>query len=379
MALSAGLSDRSCCYRHKARGEAGFCPDCGKPAIRCMAHSECGSILNDGERCEVCVAPKLTLDAGAMVEARLGGGLSLPLSMTNTSPTELPLFVTAVYSREGRGEWQAEPQSWERLDRGKSAPVVVHADNLDRVGTHRVEVLVLVATRWRWREERYAFTAGLTLNIAEPDDQGGHNIQISGDSVGPTTIYVSDRRTTGERAGSGAGQPVELALTRADTAERDFGLRGHEGGLITPKSASLRFVGFRKTEAPASGLISGEGGMYRFGRERTEAEGGQGDVRLIVRDRAGMEDEDLSARISRHHFDLYVESSCLKLRVQGQNGLKVNTANHRRGDVVELSPGDVIRPVASAPDTLGLQLDFDVFNGVTDTVVISRRPSDSGA
>lgn len=344
-----------------------------------MAHSECGGLLNDGERCEICVHPELELDAGAMVEARLGSGLSLPFSVRNASPKDLPLFVMGIYSREGRGDWHPEPQGWERLDKGRSAPVIVQVDDLERVGTHRVDVLLIMATRWRWREERFAFTAGLTLNISEPDDQGGHNIQVSGDTVGPTTIYVSDRRTGERQSGGAAPQPVAMTLTRADGEERRLGLRGHEGGLITPKSASVRFVGFRPGEAPPSGPISGEGGIYRFGRDRTASEGGQGDIRLLVRAPGGAEDEALSAQISRHHFDLYIESSCLKLRVQGQNGLKVNGVSQRRGKVVELSSGDVIQPVSVVPDALGLHLDFDVFNGVTDTVVISRRPADTGA
>ena len=368
---SAIQSERACCYRLAQSVEAGFCPDCGKPVVRCMAHAECGSVLNDGERCEVCVWPELTLDAGAMVEASRGGAMSLPLTVRNLSPVGLPLFVTGIYSREGRGEWEQEPQSWERLDKGRSAPVVVRADDLDKVGAHRIEILLLVASRWRWREERFAFTAGLTLTVSEPDTEGGHNIQIQGDSVGPTTVYVSDRRTRESTVADTRDAPVELALTRADTAEREFGLRGHADGTLTPRWVALRFSGFGADEAPLAGPIAGEGGLYRAGRERTRAAGGQGDIRLLVRGADGQLDEALSRSLSRHHFDLYVESGRLMLRVQAQYGLKLNDRNCRRGDLVEINDGDVIRPLAKSPGAIALRADFEIHNGVTDSVTLS--------
>jgi len=102
-------TQRACCHKTVSRSEAGFCPECGQPAIRCMAHSECGSLLNSRDRCEVCVWPELILDAGAMVDVRRGGVMSLPLTVTNQSPVGLPLFVTAIHVREGLGRCSSPP------------------------------------------------------------------------------------------------------------------------------------------------------------------------------------------------------------------------------------------------------------------------------
>ena len=370
----------ACCHKTVSRSEAGFCPECGQPAIRCMAHSECGSLLNSRDRCEVCVWPELILDAGAMVDARRGGVMSLPLTVTNQSPVGLPLFVTAIHVREGLGEWKHQPQSWERLDSRQSAPAVVRAEDLSSIGAHRIEILLLVATRWRWREERFAFSAGLTLTVSEPDPEGGHNVRIQGDTVGPTTVYISDRSTRNAEAANAQSQPVELVLTRADTCEREFRLRGHENGLLTPRSVRLAFRGFAENEAPPAGLIAGEGGFWRAGRDRTHAQGGTGNIRLLARGPDGTVDEALSRAISRHHFDIYVESGRLMLRVQGQHGLKVNDRACRRGECVEINDGDLIHPVARRPSALSIRADFSVEHGSTESVMLTAlAPQASGA
>ncbi|MEM1149192.1 MAG: FHA domain-containing protein [Pseudomonadota bacterium] len=314
-----------------------------------------------------------------MTQATVGSGLTLPLTVRNASPVGLPLFVTNIYSRWGRGEWQEEQKSWERLDTGKSAPANIHTERLETSGTYRIEVLIMLATRWRWREERFAFTSSFTMTVAEPDDRGGHDIDIQGDTVGPVTVYVSDRRTQGPSDVKASSEAVELVLTRADSAERQFGLRGNDDGLITPKTARLAFRGFVREDAPPDGLIGGEAGIYRVGRDRTRPGGGQGDLRLQILDRQGQPDEARARMISRHHFDLYIECGRLMLRVQGQNGLRLNEKTLRRGDAVSLESGDVLYPVARGRDDLQLVFDFDVHAGSTNSVTITRHPAHEGA
>lgn len=373
------FNERACCHRTTLTHEAAYCGECGKPAVRCMAHSECGGLLDAGDLCQVCVWPEVVLDASAMREAQRGGVMTLPLKLKNASTVGLPLFVTGVFSREKRGDWQAEPQSWERLDSGREATVIVRAEDLERVGPHRVEVLFTVATRWRWREERYAFVTSVDFTVGEPDKDNGHNINVSGDNVGPTTVYISQSSGGGGPLLRGLDdhQDVELELVRADIVEREMGLRGDSEGVYTPKAVRLIFKGFAEGEAPKMSLLDGDSGLLSFGRLRARPAGGTGDIRLLVHDRNGAVDEDRSLQISRQHFHLYIESGRLMLRVRSEAGLTLNGTRQARGAVCEVTDGAVIQPLSKDPGAMALSFSFDVHNGVTDEITISARPAKS--
>ncbi|MCI4644103.1 MAG: FHA domain-containing protein [Hyphomonadaceae bacterium] len=372
------FTERACCHRTTLAHEAAFCGECGKPAVRCMAHSECGGLLDVGDLCQVCVWPEVVLDASAMREAQRGGVMTLPLKLKNASTVGLPLFVTGVYSREGRGEWQAEPQSWERLDSGREATVIVRAEDLERVGPHRVEVLFTVATRWRWREERYAFVTSVDFTVGEPPKENGHNINVSGDNVGPTTVYISQSSSTSPLLSSGLPeQDVELDLVRADIVEREMGLRGDSKGVYTPKSVRLCFDGFADGEAPKMSLLDGDSGLLSFGRLRARPAGGTGDIRMLVRGANGETDEDRSLQISRQHFHLYIESGRVMVRVNSEAGMTLNGERQSRGAVREINDGAVIHPLVKDPAALSLTFRFDIHNGVTDEITISAKNAQS--
>ena len=361
-----------CCYNSALDHEATFCGACGKPLLRCMACEECAGLLDDRGLCTVCVAPFLQVEAGALIAAKVGSAVALPMSIGNLSGVERPLFVTGLWSREGAGEWRAENLGWERLDAGETRPFSVVANQIERAGAHGLQLLVALASRWRWRQENFAFTANLTLMIEETGADKGPVVNIGGESAGHgNTVYISgknDRTPDIQRS----DEAVQLALVRAEREERRLGLRGLDAGTWVPRNAELIWKDFAEEDAPFDGPIMTLDGMLAVGRSRTRRQGGEGDVRLLVFDGSGALDESASRLISRRHFELYIESDRLILRVTAGSGLRVNGKAFGEGKTVCLANGDVIAPIVSSPDALGLRVGFRTEHGSARQIIFQR-------
>src|SRR5262245_2808428 len=130
---------RPCCHQFAAKTDVAFCPECGHPFLRCMAFAECGSLVSPTQACPVCVAPTLMIDAGAVVQSRMGEHLSVPLILRNNSTGNRPIWIKQILKLDGRNEeplgltWeQIEPQS-ERQFRVDTPPLAE--------GTHALRLL----------------------------------------------------------------------------------------------------------------------------------------------------------------------------------------------------------------------------------------------
>ena len=219
--------------------DATYCGECGKPLIRCMAFEECGGLLSDTGLCTVCVAPHLQVSQGALKTARVGGSVALPLEIANLSPVGRPLFVTAVYTREDNGEWCEEQLSWERLNTGEQRPITVRAASLERTGVHNIDVMIAVASRWRWREEQYAFTTKISLEIEGEKAESGPVVNIGGESAGHgNTVYIAGQSTNTDTQRSDTA--ALLSLVRAEKDERRLGLRGMGQASWAPRAITSR-------------------------------------------------------------------------------------------------------------------------------------------
>lgn len=361
-----------CCYKSALDNEATFCGDCGKPILRCMACEECAGLLDDRGLCTVCVAPFLQVDAGALTAARVGSAVALPMSIGNRSGVERPLFVTGLWSREGGGEWRAENLGWERLDAGETRPFSVVANQIDRTGAHGLQLLVALASRWRWRQENFVFTANLTLLVEDASAEKGPVVNIGGESAGHgNLVYISgsnERKSDIQRS----DEAIPLPLVRAEREERRLGLRGLDADTWVPRNAEFNWKEFAEGDAPFDGPIMTHDGMLAVGRSRTRRQGGEGDVRLLVFDNAGALDEAASRLISRRHFELYIESDRLILRVTAGSGLRVNGKAFGEGKTVCLANGDVIAPIVSSPDALGLRVSFRTEHGSARQISFQR-------
>jgi len=363
-----------CCYAAALQHDATYCGECGKPLVRCMAAEECGGLLDDNGLCTVCVSPHLQMDAGATTAAQVGGAVSVPLSLSNRSAVGRPLFVTGLWSREASGAWVEETLGWERLEAGETRPFTIVADEIEKAGAHSLQVLVALASRWRWRQENYAFIAQATLIVADPSSEKAPVVNIGGQSAGHgNLVYISGKNDT-RQGPSTTVEALSLPLVRAERDERRLGLRGIDANLSVPRQAAIRWQGFPKGDAPANGPILTSDGVFAGGRSRTRRQGGDGDIRLLVEGPSGV-DEGLSQLISRRHFELYIESDRLMLRVTGGGGLRLNGDVLGEGKVRQLSDGDTISPIVTAPQSLSLKLSFQSEHGSVREINIRRVTS----
>ncbi|MEO0983159.1 MAG: FHA domain-containing protein [Pseudomonadota bacterium] len=375
--LSRAITSDCCVASWKAE-KAPFCGECGSPILMCMAHEECGGALDRSGLCAECVHLGVLVDAGAVSTVQVGGALSLPLIIENRSDIARPVFVTGVWTHEPGEDWEAVDLPWERLDAGAQAPISVRADALDKPGTHRLGVRVAVATRWRWREERYLFECGVVLTVEkESATTVNQSITLQADSIGDgATVYNPVRITSETDAKERASlQPVELPMVRAERAERAQGIRGYGDAPRFPRGARLEWRGFPAHDRPDAGPIATEDAALSFGRSRAKKRAGPNDVRLLVDAPGGGLDEDASMAISRRHFEIYVENDRLMLRVESENGVRLNDEPLARGQTAALKDGDQISPLPKRPDALSVSVRFNAYADEINAAIFTRQPA----
>lgn len=345
-----------------------------------MAFQECSGLVGEDGLCEVCVSPHLQIIPGATMNAPVGGSVALPFDLYNSSKIDRPLLVTGLWSRE-KGDWRKERLGWEQLDPGARAPASVTAQEFDRAGLHEVEIMWTVATRWRARQEDFAFSTRVLLNIAGEKDSAGPVVQISSENeMNGNVIQITDHSSRGSRDEGKVISAIDMNIQRLDREERRLGLRGIDSTLRVPRSATFSFKGFGDRETPASGLpLVTQDAVLACGRSRTHNDSGEGDVRLLATNREGEVDEELSQMISRRHFELYVENDRLMMHVSGSNGLRVNGEAYGVDKVVHLKDGDVIAPVLKVPDALTLTVRFTCERDQVSTITLARTPQIQGA
>ena len=371
--LMPKASHKPCCYNAALDEDATFCGECGSPLMRCMVYDACAGLLDEHGLCSVCVSPIAFLNIGAPTRAAIGDALALPFIIANGSDVDRPVFITNAWSREGDGDWRELNLSWERLESGERRPMTVRADQLRHAGVHNVQIMLAVSSRWRWREERFAYIGSASIEV-EAGDKNGPVVNIGGQSAGHgNTVYISGQDKT--KAASALTEPRQIPLVRAEREERKMGVRGYDEHLWTPRSAPIQWRGFPKAETPFDGPIVTSDGLLGAGRTRARAEGGLGDIRLLAETQDGKIDEGLSRMISRRHFELYIERDRLMLRVTGSGGLRINGEALGANKTAALVDGDVIAPLVKAEEAFQLAVGFDVEHGKVSAVTITRTPT----
>ncbi len=382
MAGPNGIPDRisPCCYQHAVTRGAVFCGECGKPLLRCMAFEECGGLLGEDGCCAVCVRPQLFLDKDAVTDVKAGGVLVLPLVFYNASSIARPLFVTDVWVREGDGPRRSVELPWKRLDAGGSNRLSVQTGALERQGRHGIEITFAAATNYFMREERFAFTSSLGLEV----EQGGslvinQTINASGAGAGSDTVYAPIRLETmndGRKPAASGGKAAELGLQRADNFEAANGVRGYADGplkgSVVSRGARIVWKGFGG-DGPASGPVTTADSILALGRGKTVAQGGDNHVQLLAKDAVGKVDEQLSQAISRRHLELFIQSGRLCARVTGSSGVMIGERKHGADDAIAvIGHGDVIQVLPKFPDAIGLQVRMRANHGQIDEIIITR-------
>lgn len=362
-------SVRSCCYAYAADPTAGFCGECGSPLLRCMAGEECKGLLTEDGHCEACVAPQLLLDKGAVREVRVGGAVVLPLLFRNNGSR--PLFVSNLCLREGRGERKMQELPWERLEAGAALPWSAQTSSMEHSGRMKLEISFQVATRFRWRQERFLYVAELDIEAAPG---GSIVINQTINAQGNATAFAPIRLNPRSEETLATPEPAPLALVRADALERAEGVRGERGGAIVSRSARLIWKGFAPGEVPADGPIMGPDGLVVLGRAPTRREDGETDVQLLVRDAAGNLNETASTRISRRHLDLFVQDGRFYLRASGQAGVSVGGRLVALNNIALIRDCDLVDILPAEKGAICLTIGMTAHNGVIDEIVLKRSP-----
>jgi hypothetical protein len=334
-----------------------------------MAAEECKGLVTEDGLCEVCVAPQLLLDKGAVREVRVGGAVVLPLLFRNNGGR--PLFVSNLCLREGRGDRKIQELPWERVETGVALPWSAQTSSMEHTGRMKLEISFQAATRFRWRQERFLYVAELDIEAA---DGGSVVINQTINAAGGATAYAPIRLTPGLQDSSATLEPAPLALVRADALERAEGVRGERGGAIVARAAQLIWKGFAASEAPADGPIMGAEGLVVLGRAPTRRECGPTDVQLLVRDEVGKVDEGASGRISRRHVDLFVQDGRLYLRAAGQAGVGIGGRVVSANNIAVLHDSDVIDILPNERGAISLSVGMTAHNGVIDEIVLKRSP-----
>ncbi|MEL7190328.1 MAG: FHA domain-containing protein [Pseudomonadota bacterium] len=365
----------ACCLRNAMLlcSEAS-CRDCGKPLLRCMAFAECGGIMSEDGSCAICIKPQLQIAVGASMKAAVGGAVAIPFELVNGSLVGRKMYVRSLWSREG-GDWREERLGWESLEPEERKTASVTARQIDRPGLHEIEIMWVVATRFGIREEQYAYSTSVILEVPEAAQQAVNNIEISAEKQQGNVIEIS---MPGQSAGGipRTLETIDMRVQRQEIEERRMGLRGMSDGKKLARTATFQFIGFAQNHAPdGEQAIVSEDAMLVFGRDYTRNEGGNNDIRLLVMDQKGVVDENLSRALSRRHFEIYIENDRLALHVAARFGLKVNDQIYSIDSLVTLSEGDVIAPIISDPDALKLHVTMRRQRDTFTKVIFTRIPS----
>lgn len=374
-----------CCHRQALAVDSAFCAECGRLLLRCMAFQECLSLVTPGGACPICVAPALWLDKGAVTQSQLGRRLAIPFVLRNASGAGRPLRVESIVAREAAGEVPV-PLPWEEIDAQSERGFTVETPPLDQAGMRSLDLLATLASRYKGREERYAFGASVKLEIdtAEPT-QIVQNINLSGAqfATGGMIHAPVAGRTAAGRAPAALSERLPVAFERAERFEITHGIRGYRSGALrVPRSVEFAFPGFRESECPPKGATIGQRGALACGRAGRQFDAARNplpsDLSLRVHDpRTGALDERAVAFISRHHFDLLVMNDRLHVVPRGGNGLEVNGKRLAIGGVHELADGDELVPIPGHRELLALKIRFRAALGIVETIEIAREPAEA--
>ena len=169
----------SCCHREALSTDTAFCPECGRTLLRCMSFSECFSLVTPMGHCPVCIAPELAIEKGAVLQARVGERLSIPLVLRNASSVERPIWVTSAVKSEGESR---EPiaLTWEQIDANSERSFTLATSPFAQAGVQQIGVIVTIASRHKGREERYAFAGSVNVAVEGQEQQIVQNINLSG-------------------------------------------------------------------------------------------------------------------------------------------------------------------------------------------------------
>jgi len=319
-----------CCRAAAAEDRAAsFCPECAHPLLRCAAPG-CGSLVTPLGHCARCFDLRLSLERGAVLDARVGECLEVPLALRNTASGR-PVSIQCVMRAVTNGPEEALTLPWERLDPGQLRAFKVATRPFEHGGFSSLKVTVVAAAALGDVEESYAFSGDIAIDVAGRDPtRVVQHITVSGTGTG--TMVVANPEVSGSTRGRSQAAPLEartdVPLERAERFELERGYRGYEGpGARVPRNVEFVYAGFPAADAPPNGPLLQRAVIRcgRNGRAREDRQDAQpNDLCLRVYAASGELDREASAAISRRACDFLLANDRLYVRSLSETGVAVN-------------------------------------------------------
>lgn len=379
---------KECCvpFAASVASDVGYCGTCGHVLMRCVAFAECASLVTPTQPCPSCVAPVLMIDSGAVITAKAGERMSVPLLLRNTSTSGRTLWLKRIAKRDGMAEEQIT-LPWDQLDAfTKPRPISLDTPPMVDGGTYTLNVILVLATRYKSIEEEYTFAAAVSIKVATSDaGPQSVSVTVSGASEGTAAGHNVIANIRADRAAEMAAAALEnqkiLPLERAERYELEQGIRGYRNlGLRVLRHVEFAFSGFSADETPPASAALVPRGRILFGRNsRTpdpSAKAYPNDVCLRAYEaKTKKVDEPATMAISRHHFEFVVVNDRLCVHATATGGMQVNAADLTSGQVFPIVPGDRIIPIPGRGDKLTLRVGFTNTIRVVDRIDVSRTPA----
>jgi hypothetical protein len=275
--------------------------------------------------------------------------------------------------------------AWDKLMGGEAVREVIQTEAIKTMGRIKFDVSFTAETRYLWREERFTFVSSMELDV----EAGGgltinQTINTTGQGGGSDTVYAPIRleSSEGPRRREASQDITPLALLRGTKLERATGVRGYQEGPLAGAALArnARFVwrGFPDGEVPPNGPIANAESLLHMGRSKLRAEGGEGHVRLLIRDAQGKVDENMSRAVSRRHIDLYIQRGRLMVLAASDSGVQVGEERLANGREKILQDGDIIHILPKYADQLSLQVRMTARHDEISEIMIVRQPALNG-
>ena len=130
-----------------------------------MAFTECRSLVTPTQPFLRAWRLVLTIDAGAVVTAKAGERMSVPLILLNSSTAGRTLWLKRVAKREEKNI----TLPWEQLDARTERHISLDTPPMAVGGTYTPNVILVLATRYKSIEEGYVFASAVSVKVATSD------------------------------------------------------------------------------------------------------------------------------------------------------------------------------------------------------------------
>ncbi len=372
-----------CCFTAALNPDSGFCTECGRPLFRCVAFDQCKGLINPLGFCPVCLQPRLAVEKGAVLEARAGEVLSIPLRLSNRSPAGRPLQVLNIFKDEQEARNDTVPLNWEKLDPGQERSFSVNTLPLAHSGVHSLRLTLILASCANGFEEHYAFSGEIALQVEGGDPtQVVQNFDLSNSDFGTAGMVVANpniRQSGGAQARNLADR-IEIPLERAERYELENGYRGYTATATRiARNTAFVFTGFPVADHPPNGPLATTQPVLRCGRNsrRYEAVRNPHPNDLCLRAYVpGFADLDIatSQAVSRHVCDFLVQNNRLYLRSQGDNCLLHNGEPLHAGELRLVNDTDVFLLPPGHAGAFSLTVRYITASGVVERIEFERLP-----